>query len=152
MVDEDEGVSGSTEVSIGELIERRLSRRGALFGLVGTAAAAALGGGKALAQKGTPSSFTFKEVPHVNDPTHHVPDDYEVQILIRWGDPVVPGAPKFDDPAPRCSGLPLVMPLGIEPTLQTKSPPAVSQSRRPGCPRLRRLRAGCHNERACFQR
>ena len=49
MVDEgeDEGVSGSTEVSIGELIERRLSRRGALFGLAGTAAAAALGGGSA---------------------------------------------------------------------------------------------------------
>ena len=93
MVDEDEGVSGSTEVSIGELIERRLSRRGALFGLAGTAAAAAFGGGTAQAQKAGPSSFTFTEVPHVNDPTHHVPDDYEVQVLIRWGDPVLPGAP-----------------------------------------------------------
>ena len=88
MIDEDEGVSDSTEVSIGELIERRLSRRGVLLG----AAAVALGGGPARAQNGGPSSFTFKEVPHVNDPTHHVPDDYELQILIRWGDPVLPGA------------------------------------------------------------
>src|SRR5678815_5777333 len=95
MIDEDEGVSGSTEVSIGELIERRVSRRGALFGLAGTAAAAALGG-TARAQSAGPSSFTFKEVPHVNDPTHHVPDDYEVQILIRWGDPVLPGAAAYD--------------------------------------------------------
>ncbi|HLM16057.1 MAG TPA: PhoX family phosphatase [Reyranella sp.] len=96
MVDEDEGVSGSTEVSIGELIEQRLSRRGVLFGLAGTAAATALGGGVAQAQKSGPSSFTFTEVPHVNDPTHHVPDDYEVQILIRWGDPVLPGAAAYD--------------------------------------------------------
>src|SRR5262245_11320706 len=96
MVDEDEGGSGTTEVSIGELIERRLSRRSALFGIVGTAAAAVLGGGTAQAQKGGPSSFTFAEVPHVNDPTHHVPDDYEVQVLIRWGDPVLPGAAAYD--------------------------------------------------------
>jgi secreted PhoX family phosphatase len=96
MVDEDEGVSSSAEVSIGELIERRLSRRGVLFGLAGTAAVAALGGGRAQAQSGGPSSFTFKEVPHVNDPAHHVPDDYEVQVLIRWGDPVLPGAAAYD--------------------------------------------------------
>src|SRR5262245_20543034 len=96
MVDEDEGVSASTEASIGELIERRLSRRGALFGLAGAAAVAALGGGAARAQNGGPSSFAFKEVPHVNDPTHHVPDDYEVQVLIRWGDPVLPGAAAYE--------------------------------------------------------
>ena len=121
MVDEDEGVSGSTEVSIGELIERRLSRRGALFGLAGTAAAAALGGGTAQAQKGGPSSFTFAEVPHVNDPTHHVPDDYEVQILIRWGDPVLPGAPPFDPTqaerrrAGACSSATTTTILGLHP-------------------------------------
>ena len=72
MIDEDEGVSASTEVSIGELIERRLSRRGALFGLAGTAAVAALGGGGARAQGGSPSSFTFKEVPHVNLSLIHI--------------------------------------------------------------------------------
>ncbi len=95
MQDDDIIANPSAETSIGELIERRLSRRGALAGLAGTAVFAALGG-KAGAQSGSPSSFTFKEVPHVNDPTHHVPDDYEVQVLIRWGDPVLPGAPAYD--------------------------------------------------------
>ncbi|MEI7874196.1 MAG: PhoX family phosphatase [Alphaproteobacteria bacterium] len=96
MHDDDDIVSNdSGEASIGALIESRLSRRAALAGLAGTAVFAALGG-KAGAQGGAPSSFTFKEVPHVNDPTHHVPDDYEVQVLIRWGDPVLPGAPAYD--------------------------------------------------------
>lgn len=94
MQDDDIIANPSAETSIGELIERRLSRRGALAGLAGTAVFAALGG-KAGAQS-SPSSFTFQEVPHVNDPTHHVPDDYEVQVLIRWGDPVLPGAPAYD--------------------------------------------------------
>ena len=83
------------EPTIGRLIERRLSRRGALAGLAGTALAA-IAGAPARAQIGSASSFTFKEVPHVNDATHHVPDDYEVQVLIRWGDPMLPGAPTFD--------------------------------------------------------
>ncbi|MDP1961364.1 MAG: PhoX family phosphatase [Reyranella sp.] len=96
MHDDNDVVSNnSAETSIGELIERRLSRRGALAGLAGTAVFAALGG-RASAQAASSSSFTFKEVPHVNDPTHHVPDDYEVQVLIRWGDPVLPGAPAYD--------------------------------------------------------
>ncbi len=83
------------EPTIGELVERRLSRRNALAGLAGTALAA-LAGSVVRAQNGSPSSFTFKEVPHGNDLTHHVADDYEVQLLIRWGDPMLPGAPAFD--------------------------------------------------------
>ena len=92
-ISEDDRDPGS-EPSIADLIERRLSRRGAFLGLAGSAVLTALGGRVAEAQNGSPSSFTFKEVPHVNDPTHHVPDDYEVQVLIRWGDPVLPGAPR----------------------------------------------------------
>jgi secreted PhoX family phosphatase len=95
MQDDDIIANPGDQISIGVLIERRLSRRGALAGLAGTAVFATLGG-KAGAQSGSPSSFTFKEVPHVNDPTHHVSDDYEVQVLIRWGDPVLPGAPAYD--------------------------------------------------------
>ena len=76
MQDDDIVLNASTEPSIGELIERRLSRRSALAGLGGTALAA-LAGKTALAQA-NPSSFTFKEVPHVNDPTHHVADGYDV--------------------------------------------------------------------------
>lgn len=97
---EDVGSNPSTEPSIGELVERRLGRRAALRGLAGAGAAAALTadllGSSALAQPTGPSTLTFKEVPHGLDNTHHVPDGYEAQVLIRWGDPVLAGAPSFD--------------------------------------------------------
>ena len=91
---EDDGCNPSAELSIGELINRRLSRRAALRGLAGAGALAALGGAPARAE--SPSSFTFKEVVHGLDATHHVPDGYELQVLIRWGDPLLPGAPPYD--------------------------------------------------------
>jgi secreted PhoX family phosphatase len=97
---EDIGVNDSAEPSIGELIERRFSRRAALRGLAGAGALAALGAefqpATALAQSGGPSTLTFKEIAHTLDVTQHVPEGYEVQVLIRWGDPVVAGAPAFD--------------------------------------------------------
>lgn len=97
---EDVGSNTSTELSIGDLIERRLGRRGALRGLFGIGAVATLGhellGNTALAQAAGPSSLAFKEVAHGLDKTHHIPDGYEAQVLIRWGDPVVAGAPAFD--------------------------------------------------------
>ena len=97
---EDVGSNPSAQTTIGDLIERRLGRRGALRGLVGAGAAVALGrellGSTALAQAAGPSSLTFKEVAHGLDKTHHIPEGYEAQVLIRWGDPVVAGAPAFD--------------------------------------------------------
>ncbi len=93
MDDQDDTVSQSAETPIGALIERRLSRRAALQGLgaLGVAALVAPPAGAA-----GPSTLTFAEVAHVNDDTHHVPEGYEVQVLIRWGDPVLPGAPAYD--------------------------------------------------------
>jgi secreted PhoX family phosphatase len=93
---EDIVANDSDEMSLGELIERRLSRRGALFGLTAAATVATLDRSVAQAQAGTRSSLAFTEVPHVNDATHHVPEGYEVQVLIRWGDPVMPGAEPYD--------------------------------------------------------
>ena len=97
---EDTGSNPGTEPSMGELIERRLGRRAALRGLVGAGAVATFAhellGSSALAQTTGPSSLTFKEVAHGLDKTHHVPEGYEAQVLIRWGDPVVAGAPAFD--------------------------------------------------------
>ena len=97
---EDIGSNPSTEPAIGELIARRLRRRDALRGLFGAGAAVALGhellGNTALAQAAGPSSLTFKEVAHGLDKTHHIPEGYEAQVLIRWGDPMVAGAPAFD--------------------------------------------------------
>ena len=97
---EDVGSNPTQEPSVGDLIERRLGRRAAMSGLAGAGAAATLGsgflGGMALAQAAGPSSLTFEEVPHGLDRTHHVPSGYEAQVLIRWGDGVVAGAPPFD--------------------------------------------------------
>ena len=92
------GSNPSTEPSIGEIIERRFSRRDAMRGLFGAAAAGALAGlpGEAEAQGTGPSSFVFKELNHVYDATHHVPEGYEAQVLVRWGDPILPGAPAFN--------------------------------------------------------
>jgi len=70
-----------------------LSRRAALAGL-GASASLALAG-VAQAKSGQPPRG-FKEVPHDLDETDHVPDGYERQVLIRWGDPVLPRTPALD--------------------------------------------------------
>ena len=64
---EDESCNPSIEPSIGVL----MSRRALLSGAVAAAALPALPVGTHAEGNG-PSSFTFKEVPHVLDETHHV--------------------------------------------------------------------------------
>jgi secreted PhoX family phosphatase len=96
------GSNPSREPAIGEIVARRLGRRDALRALgAGTAAAAlaqtgVLGATAAFAQAGGPSSFTFKEIAHFLDEKDHLPEGYESQVLIRWGDKVVADAPPFD--------------------------------------------------------
>lgn len=41
-------------------------------------------------------SFDFTELKRGIDEHHHVAEGYDADILIRWGDPVVKGAPIFD--------------------------------------------------------
>lgn len=85
---EDLGVNTSTAPTISDLVAVRLSRRDALKGLMAGVAVSALGpvgyAADALANGG--SSFTFKEIPHGIDQTHHVAEGYDVNVLIRWGD------------------------------------------------------------------
>ena len=87
--------------TIGEIIARRYSRREALRGTLGVAAAAAqfgparLAGGRAKAG-GTPDRFDFTEVEAGVDDTHHVADGYRADILLRWGDPLFPDSPEFN--------------------------------------------------------
>jgi hypothetical protein len=78
--------------TLAQLIDLRLSRRGLLGG---AAAVAAVSPFAASAQNG-PSSLTFKELAHTLDDKQHVAEGYDMQVLIRWGDPVVAGAPAFD--------------------------------------------------------
>jgi len=99
---EDIGSNPRPENTIWTLIERRLSRRAALRGLLGAAATATLAdqllasGSRALAAETGPSSLGFKELRHQLTERDAVPEGYEIQTVIRWGDPVLPDAPSFD--------------------------------------------------------
>ena len=99
---ENEGRNGSDNPTMGEVIAARFNRRDILRGaLAATAISATVSplalaaAGKARAAGGT-SAFNFKEVAAGVDEKHHVPEGYDADILIRWGDAVEKGAPAFD--------------------------------------------------------
>jgi hypothetical protein len=104
---EDIGSNPAPRETIGEIIERRLSRRAALTGLAGAAAAATLAdqliaaAEPALAQSavpvtGGPSTLSFPELSHQLAQRDAVAEGYEIQTVIRWGDPLTADAPAFD--------------------------------------------------------
>lgn len=87
--------------TFGDILQARLSRRTMLKGSAGMTAVAALASSplalfaERRAQAAS-ASFVFDEVAHGVDETHHVASGYKADVLIRWGDPVVAGAPPFD--------------------------------------------------------
>jgi secreted PhoX family phosphatase len=88
--------SGATFQDIASI---RFSRRAALKGLLATSALTAVGAAvgplrEAKAAAG-PSTLQFAEIPHGYDAEFHVAEGYEAQILLRWGDKVLAGAPEF---------------------------------------------------------
>jgi secreted PhoX family phosphatase len=95
------GSNPSDNPTIGTMIESRLSRRAAVLGLAGSAAAATLAdqllnATQAVAQGAGPSSLTFTELAHQLSERDAVAPGYETQVVIRWGDPLFPGAPAHD--------------------------------------------------------
>lgn len=84
--------------TFGDVLLARLSRRDALRGLTAAAAMALLPPlpSSALAKDAGPSTLTFDEIAHGESETVVIPDGYEVTTLVRWGDPIVAGAPAFD--------------------------------------------------------
>ncbi|MFB9969112.1 alkaline phosphatase PhoX [Pseudoroseomonas cervicalis] len=104
---EDIGSNPAPRETIGELVERRLSRRAALRGLLGAGAAAGFSGQllasvSPAAQTAAPqagqggTSLSFREIAHQMTERDAVPEGYEIQTVIRWGDAVLPDAPAFD--------------------------------------------------------
>ena len=98
IADEDIGVNESTERPFWQIAAARLSRRGLLKGVAATAAVAVVGdtltGAAARAQSG--STLTFSEVAPGPQPDHAVAPGYKAQVVIRWGDKVLPDAPAFN--------------------------------------------------------
>jgi uncharacterized protein len=84
-----------------KIVEARLSRRSILTGLGGVGATVMLSScgysGTGLGSaSGDASAFAFTPISHGIDRNHHVAPGYTADILLRWGDPVMPGAPAFD--------------------------------------------------------
>lgn len=102
---QDVGVNASSNDTIGDVVRRRYGRRDVLKGLLAGSAGLALGESLLLsdtaraqvpATTGRTGRFTFTEIAHGVDRTHHVASGYDADILIRWGDAVLPDAPAFD--------------------------------------------------------
>jgi uncharacterized protein len=101
---ENAGTNTSANPTMGEIIADRYNRRDLLRGALAVTAISAtvspLAVGlaeQAKAQGGeAATSFNFKEVMAGSDENHHVAEGYEADVLIRWGDPVLPAAPAFD--------------------------------------------------------
>jgi secreted PhoX family phosphatase len=97
---DDAGVNRSPARTIGDVIAARMGRRDLMKGALGFTAIAAtvspmaLAAGRAQAQGA--SRFDFEEIEAGVSETHVVAPGYDADILIRWGDPVLPGAPEFD--------------------------------------------------------
>jgi uncharacterized protein len=99
---DDIGSNRSSNQPLLELARARMSRRTALKGFVTTAAVGALGGtltSKFALAQGGPSTLGFQSLEQVITENHAVAPGYSANILIRWGDPVLPGAPEFDPAA-----------------------------------------------------
>jgi secreted PhoX family phosphatase len=102
---EDIGSNPAPARPMDDLIQACLTRRAALRGLVGAGATAlfaetlvteAFGQAVGPPRQGGPSTLTFPELRHQLSQDQSVAEGYEVQIVIRWGDPVLAGAPVYD--------------------------------------------------------
>jgi secreted PhoX family phosphatase len=97
---ENVGRNSTDNLTIGDVIAARFHRRDVIKGALGVAAITATMGPLALlaSRKAEAAGvrFDFKEVAAGVDEKHHVAEGYDVQVLMRWGDPVMKGAPAFD--------------------------------------------------------
>jgi uncharacterized protein len=105
---EDVGRNPSHNPTMGDVIAARYDRRDLMKGVLGVAAIAATTSPLALAaaskasaqvapsRQSSASRYVFKELEAGSDQTHHVAEGYDADLLIRWGDPVLPGAPAFN--------------------------------------------------------
>lgn len=98
---EDIGQNCSTNPTMGDIINRRFSRRSFMAGSLAVAAISTTVSPLAIltaddARAESMSSFDFKEVEVGIDETHHVAEGYDADILLRWGDKLFADSPDFD--------------------------------------------------------
>jgi secreted PhoX family phosphatase len=105
---EDRSVNISTVDTLGDVIQRRFSRRDFLRGSLVVSVMCELIGSplvgladvntskKSRALNAVSNRFGFTEIVHGVDENHHIAPGYNADILIRWGDKVLVDAPEFD--------------------------------------------------------
>src|SRR5882757_345796 len=99
---DDRSSNASDNPTMGDIVNARFGRRGMLRGALAVSAISAVVGPAAFlsnsrpAQAAAASRYVFEELQAGVDTKHHVAPGYDADILIRWGDPVVKGAPAFD--------------------------------------------------------
>lgn len=89
----------SSSPTFDDVVAQRQSRRSVLRGALvtsGLAAALSVVGLPKRRAQAADAPFAFSEIAHGVDENHHVAPGYSADVLIRWGDPVLPGAPPFD--------------------------------------------------------
>ena len=84
-----------------DVVNTRLGRRETLAGMLAVTALSTTGFAGLLATTSgvahaAAATFTFDEISAGSDEKHRVAPGYNAKVLIRWGDPVLPGAPAFD--------------------------------------------------------
>ena len=84
-----------------DVVERAISRRGFLGGVVAFGSGAAAMGtaqllGSTSAEAMQTSRFAFAPIVAQTDHTVHVPEGYKWDVLVRWGDPLFSDAAAFD--------------------------------------------------------
>jgi hypothetical protein len=99
--EEDVGRNPTDNPTMGDVINRRFSRRGFLGGSLAVTAIATTVSPLALmiadeARAEGASAFSFTEVEAGVDETHHVAEGYNADVLLRWGDKVFADSPEFD--------------------------------------------------------
>ena len=102
---ENTGSNPTSGDTFGDVVARRFDRRDLLKGLLGVPVIGAVSAlaietvetanAQVLARSSTPS-FDFAEIPSASAERDQVAEGYDADVLIRWGDPVLPGAPAFD--------------------------------------------------------
>ena len=98
---ENVGRNASANPTMGDIIATRYHRRDllknslAVAAITATVSPLALAAGRRAEAAAPEASFSFTEIEAGVDETHHVAPGYRADILIRWGDPVLPGAPAF---------------------------------------------------------
>ena len=76
-----------------DIVEARYSRRGFL---AGSGAAVALTMTAPMRAQTVSGAFSFPEIDRGQDRTHHIPEGYRLDLILRWGDALFPDSPRFD--------------------------------------------------------